>query len=102
MPKGNVDVLSESEGEGCDLIPEPPPIARPKRKRSLKSDGEAIDSETTLRKILSGRCLCKKQDCFRAFAPNDDFQNLLRYRDQYVNMHKLDQDHFVPKSLFGF
>ena len=95
MPVGNVAVLSESEGEGCNLIPEPPPVARPSRKRSLKSHGQAIDSEKCLRKILGRRCRCKKKDCFRLFTPNGDFKKLQKYREEYVNMHKLDQDHFA-------
>ena len=100
MPVGNVAVLSESEGEGCNLIPEPPPVARPSRKRSLKSHGQAIDSEKCLRKILGRRCRCKKKDVFGCLHRTVILRNC-KNTGKSVNMHKLDQDHLHLISSFG-
>lgn len=98
MPVGDVLALSESDGEGVDLIPEPPPVPRKKRKQ-LRLDGRAnktgssVDPETRLRGILGKRCRCKKRDCFRSFAGEEEFKQLLAYRTTYFSLHKLDQDH---------
>ena len=110
MPVCDVNVLSESEGDG-DVIPEPPappPVSRKGRKRSF-SDGEVspthdktkMDPATRLRQILGVRCKCKKRDCLREFAEDPVFQQLKDYRSSYFNLHKLDQDHFVAYPLLA-
>ena len=93
-----MSALSESDvEEGGDFLPEPPP----KGKRTRKRSSSAVDVEACLRKALSGRCKCKKRDCMRQFAEKDAFSNLLSYRSELHNLHKLDQDHLAPRSLLS-
>lgn len=102
MPVDDVVALSASDGEE-PLIPEPPPLRQQKRKRSFAgvSIGEqqgkkSVDPEIRLGQLLGSRCKCKKRDCFREFSEKDIFSKLLKYRNEYFSLHKLDQDHVVP------
>eukprot|EP00435_Cladocopium_sp_Y103_P019339 s3014_g4.t1 len=106
MPIGDVVALSDSDGDREDLIPEPPPVPKPKRRAKRPppgaSDAAGNYSDAKLRTILGSRCRCKKRDCFRLFVGDEKFQTLSAYRASFSCLHKLDQDHFVasPTSKF--
>ena len=108
MPVGDVLVLSESENEGENLIPEPPPAAKPPRKKRRGQRGllpapakNVVEPAAKLQVVLGSRCKCKSQDCLRLFAGKEDFQALLKYRTAYFYLHKLGQDHFALRTGFG-
>ena len=96
---GQVDALSSDDDAAagpCAGLPRK--VAKAKRKRG-QSDGAheqepaAVSQVSKLREMLGNpKCHCK-QGCLQLFVEDPAFTELVKFRDDWSGMHKLDQDH---------
>ena len=85
---------SEPEAEGFAAGHEMPTQKR-KRQKPSEQGGQAQVSPTpeSLRALLGNpKCHCKNS-CLSQFTGSSEFGELLQFRQQWSEMHKLDQDH---------
>ena len=77
---------SESDLDNLDGPQRLPP------KRNPAAKAVALNDPVRLRATLGKNCRCKKQNCFEAFTSRERFQSLTEFRNEFVSMHKIDQD----------
>lgn len=62
--------------------------------KTVKRKVAVLDEEQRLRISLGKRCACKRR-CMDKFAPKGVFEELLKFRQHWRQLHKLDQDQVV-------
>lgn len=87
-----VSAFSSDESEGfvanCEM-----PTRKRQRKARQKSSGQVSPTPESLRALLGKpKCHCKNS-CLQQFTGSCEFGELLQFRQQWSEMHKLDQDH---------
>ena len=107
MPVDRVIRTLSSDSEKEPVAPKEP-VQRPQKRRRAKSSvpqTEGRSSEKSLRALLGRECKCKRKNCLQQFVPAKDFQCLLEYRQNWFDLHKLDQDNYVSvrqdRNMFG-
>ena len=98
---GQVDALSSDDDAAagpCAGLPRK--VAKAKRKRG-QSDGKGeqepaaviVSQVSKVREMLGNpKCHCK-QGCLQLFVEDPALTELVKFRDDWAGMHKLDQDH---------
>lgn len=93
-----VETLSPDDPDPADC---PPDVWRRKqskraREESSKSFKERLSSELHLRALLGKKCTNCKHQCCMKFCDNHRFNQFLAFREEWCELHKLDQDPVVP------
>ena len=90
-------------------VPDHAPCAprRPKKRKAAESDTAPTSSTVRIRAMLGKpKCHCRSK-CLAQFSDDSAFAELSKFRDNWLEMHKLDQDHedtwldTVLSTLFG-
>ena len=94
----DIDVLTESEPEAA-AADRPSCQASKKRKRTTRKKRPDAADPLVLQKMLAKPCDKKcKRDCRSRFRQHAAFQELLKFRQSWKGLHKLDQDTVVPSQ----
>ena len=76
-------------------VPDHAPSApsRPKKRKATESDIAPTSSTVSIRAMLGKpKCHCRNK-CLAQFSDDSAFEELSKFRDNWLEMHKLDQDH---------
>lgn len=73
-----------------------------RRRKSAEPTAQASSSVDSLRAMLGNpKCHCAR-GCLSQFTGASEFSELSQFRQQWAEMHKLDQDHEETKSGVQF
>ena len=85
-------VLGPSDESESDLDLEAVQQLPSKGPKQTRAKSLALNDPVHLRATLGKKCRCKKKNCFETFTPTERFQSWLAFRNEFVSMHKVDQD----------
>ena len=105
MPKTDAvcSLSSESEHEAREVSATPKESqGHPAKKRKVAQRPDPVDkvSELYLRSLLGKQCTCSKKTCLQQFIEPALFKRMMKYREHWFDLGKLDQDAFVPRPIF--
>ena len=94
-PSSTVDSVTQSSGEE-ELAPQKPAPKKRSKRLSLHERREKATSVATLEKLVLKACRrnCGLK-CFQKFKQRSMFEKLVKTRNDWAGIHKLDQDQAV-------